>query len=213
MTELGRDSTHGRFVTIEGIEGAGKSTQMNAAREFLEAHGLEIVTTREPGGTHLAERIRDLLLDPDDRDMAADTELLLVFAARSEHLDKVIRPALARGAWVLCDRFTDATFAYQGAGRGVGDARISALEDWVQGSLRPDVTLVLDLPVAAGFARIAERGRRDRFEREDHAFFERIREAYLERARRSPQRYRIIDATRPADEVAAAVRAALEALL
>lgn len=203
----------GRFITVEGIEGAGKSTQMDVIREFLTARGIRVVTTREPGGTPLGEAVRGLLLDPDRRAMSGDAELLLVFAARAEHIHAVIEPALAAGEWVLSDRFTDATFAYQGGGRGIDAARIAVLEDWVQGRLRPDLTLLLDVPVAVGMARIAGRGRPDRFEQEQHAFFERIRDTYLQRAAGEPGRLRRIDATRPLAQVSREVCAAVETLL
>ncbi len=191
----------GLFITLEGPEGAGKSTN----REFLAAHlraaGLEVQLTREPGGTPLAERIRELLLAPSDESMAVDTELLLMFAARAQHLEQVIRPALERGAIVLCDRFTDATYAYQGGGRGVPLARIAELEAFVQGPLRPDLTLVFDLPVEVGLARAAARGQLDRFEREGQGFFEAVRQAYLARAKADPQRYEVIDASQSLAEV------------
>ena len=184
----------GRFITLEGIEGAGKSTQIAPLMEELARRGIEALATREPGGTPEAEAIRSLVIDPANRSLGKDTELLLMFAARAEHMEKVIRPALEQGRWVVSDRFTDATFAYQGAGREIASDRIAVLEEWVQGDLRPDLTLVLDLPVSEGRARI--RGRRaDRFERESNEFFERIRTAYLDRARAAPERYRIIDAS------------------
>lgn len=186
-------SGRGRFITVEGIEGAGKSTHIPAMRAFLEARGHRVLMTREPGGTPVGEQIRKLLLEPRGEGMEADTELLLMFAARAEHVGRVIRPALAAGSWVLCDRFTDATFAYQGGGRGIEAARIEALEDWVQGGLRPDLVLILDVSPATGMARIGDRGRRDRIEKEDMDFFERIRQSYLTRAARHPERYRIID--------------------
>lgn len=172
----------GLFVTLEGPEGAGKSTNRDYLAERLRERGIEVQLTREPGGTPLAERIRELLLAPSDEPMAADTELLLMFAARAQHIAGVIRPALARGAVVLCDRFTDATYAYQGGGRGLPEARIAALESFVQGGLRPDLTLVFDLPVEIGLARAAARGRLDRFEQEDRRFFEAVRQTYLQRA-------------------------------
>jgi dTMP kinase len=203
----------GRFVTVEGIEGAGKSTQMDVIRQYLEERGIRVVMTREPGGTPLSEAVRTLLLDPDNRSMSPDTELLLVFAARAEHLHKVIRPALESGHWVLSDRFTDATFAYQGGGRGIEAARIATLEEWVQGALRPDLTLLLDVPVEAGMSRIAGRGQRDRFEREDREFFQRIRSSYLQRAAAEPQRFRRIDASVPVDQVSREALAAVGALL
>ena len=203
----------GRFITVEGIEGAGKSTQIEAIGAFLRARGRRALVTREPGGTHLGEAVRGLLLDPENRGMAADTELLLIFAARAEHLHRVIVPALERGEWVVSDRFTDATFAYQGAGRGIDAARIAALEQWVQGGLRPDLTLLLDLPVDAGLRRIAGRNPPDRFEREEAAFFERIRASYLERAAAEPRRFRRIDAQAPCEAVTARVLEAVQALL
>jgi dTMP kinase len=184
----------GLFITLEGPEGAGKSTNREYLAQRLREHGLDVVLTREPGGTPLAERVRELLLAPADEPMASDTELLLVFAARAQHLAQVIRPALARGAVVLCDRFTDATYAYQGGGRGLSFPRIEQLECFVQGDLRPDLTLIFDLPVEIGLSRAAARGRLDRFEQEGLAFFEAVRSAYLDRACEVPQRYRVIDA-------------------
>lgn len=169
----------GLFITLEGPEGAGKSTNREFLAERLRAAGIEVVLTREPGGTPLAERIREVLLAPAEEVMNPDTELLLVFAARAQHLAEVIRPALARGAVVLCDRFTDSTYAYQGGGRGLSLSRIAALETFVQGELRPDLTLVFDLPVEIGLARASARGRLDRFELEGEAFFNAVRNAFL----------------------------------
>lgn len=189
------------FITLEGPEGAGKSTNREYLAERLRERGVEVLLTREPGGTPLAERVRELLLTPSDEPMAADTELLLVFAARAQHLAQVIRPALMRGCVVLCDRFTDATYAYQGGGRGVPEARIAVLENFVQGELRPDLTLVFDLPVEVGLARAAARGRLDRFELEGRGFFEAVRQAYLRRAAAEPQRYRVVDAAQSLDQV------------
>jgi dTMP kinase len=191
------------------VEGAGKSTQLAALRAGLAARGIAVVTTREPGGAPIAERMREVLLDPACRGMAADAELLLMFAARAEHIDKTIRPALARGAWVLCDRFTDATYAYQGGGRGLDTARIALLEDLVQGDLRPDLTLLFDLPVDVGLARAGRRSDPDRFESEAVRFFERVRAAYLARADAEPGRFRVVDAARPAPEVTERVLAIL----
>lgn len=191
----------GLFITLEGPEGAGKTTNREFLAERLRTAGHEVLLSREPGGTPLAERIRELLLAPSDEPMATDTELLLMFAARAQHLDQVIRPALVAGKVVLCDRFTDATYAYQGGGRGVSEARIAVLEDFVQGTLRPDLTLVFDLPVDVGLARAAARGRLDRFEQEGRAFFEAVRQTYLRRAALNPQRYRIIDAGQPLVDV------------
>lgn len=184
----------GLFITLEGPEGAGKSTNREYLAERLREQGIEVLLTREPGGTPLAERIRELLLTPSDEAMAADTELLLVFAARAQHLAEVIRPALARGCVVLCDRFTDATYAYQGGGRGLSVARIATLENFVQGELRPDLTLVFDLPIEVGLSRAAARGRLDRFEQEGRSFFDAVRHTYLQRAAAEPARYRVLDA-------------------
>lgn len=191
----------GRFITVEGGEGAGKSTNIDWIRIRLEAAGHSVVVTREPGGTTLGEEVRALLLGHRADGMSADAELLLMFAARAEHLARVIEPALARGDWVLCDRFTDATYAYQGGGRGIDAERIAQLESYVQGALRPDLTLLLDLPVAEGMRRAGRRGDPDRFESESLAFFERVRASYLDRARSMPVRYRVIDAGRTLDEV------------
>ncbi|HAQ88124.1 MULTISPECIES: dTMP kinase [Stutzerimonas] len=184
----------GLFITLEGPEGAGKSTNREYLAQRLRGHGLDVVLTREPGGTPLAESIRELLLAPADEPMNSDAELLLVFAARAQHLAQVIRPALERGAVVLCDRFTDATYAYQGGGRGLSTQRIEQLESFVQGEMRPDLTLVFDLPVEVGLSRAAARGRLDRFEQEGLGFFEAVRNTYLRRAGQDRQRYRIVDA-------------------
>ena len=200
--------TRGKFITFEGTEGVGKTTNMDFVEAELSARGIALVRTREPGGTPLAERIRALLLDPQPEPVDPEAELLLIFAARAQHLAQVIRPALARGAWVLCDRFTDATYAYQGGGRGLPTARIAALEAEVQGTLQPDLTIYLDLAVATGLARI-ETHERDRFEREQIEFFERVRGVYLDRAR-SQQRFRVIDASRPLPAVQADIRLVLQ---
>ncbi|MDF3932038.1 dTMP kinase [Pseudomonas citronellolis] len=203
----------GLFVTLEGPEGAGKSTNREYLAARLRERGVEVQLTREPGGTPLAERIRDLLLTPSDEPMAVDTELLLMFAARAQHIAQVIRPALARGAVVLCDRFTDATYAYQGGGRGLPEGRIAELERFVQGELRPDLTLVFDLPVEVGLARAAARGRLDRFEQEGRGFFEAVRQTYLARAAAAPERYRVLDAAQSLERVQADLDALLPALL
>ena len=207
---------HGRFITFEGGEGAGKSTQISRAAEWLRGRGVEVLVTREPGGTPRAERLRAILLERDSEPMPQSCELLLMFAARATHLDNLIRPAVSRGAWVLCDRFTDATYAYQGGGRGMPVAQIDALAGIVHPDLQPDLTLLLDLPVAAGLARASHRNGADgpdRFEAEQQAFFERVRDTYLERARREPQRFRVVAASGSLDEVAQGVRDALEPLL
>jgi dTMP kinase len=203
----------GLFITLEGPEGAGKSTNREYLAARLREQGADVVMTREPGGTPLAERIRELLLAPSEERMAVDTELLLMFAARAQHLAEVIRPALTRGAVVLCDRFTDATYAYQGGGRGLSVERIAILESFVQGELRPDLTLVFDLPVEVGLARAAARGRLDRFEQEGQAFFEAVRQAYLQRAGQQPQRYRLLDAAQPLSAVQQAIDALVPGIL
>ena len=188
---------NGRLVTFEGVDGAGKTTQVEAVTAALRERGFDVVATREPGGTRLGDRLREILLAPDEAPITPDAELLLLFAARAEHIATRIRPALARGAWVLCDRFTDASYAYQGGGRGIAARRIAALESWVQGDLRPDRTVVLDLPVVKGLARVSGRLFReapDRFERERIDFFERVRGAYRDRHRQDPERYLLIDA-------------------
>jgi dTMP kinase len=179
----------------------------------LQAAGREVLLTREPGGTPLAEAIRGLLLDPEYTGMDARCELQLVFAARAEHLAKVIRPALEQGKWVLCDRFTDATYAYQGGGRGIETSIIAALEALVQGDFRPDLTLLLDVPVAVGLARAGKRGALDRFEQEQVDFFDRVRMCYLDMAREHPARYRVINATQPLDQVQQELAAVLTSFL
>lgn len=191
----------GQFITLEGIEGAGKSSHLAFIQDYLQRAGKTVVLTREPGGTPLGEKIRELLLDHRNDAMAADTELLLMFAARAQHLAQVICPALARGDWVLCDRFTDATYAYQGGGRGISSARIAALETWVQAELRPDLTLLLDVPEDIGLQRAGQRSTPDRFERERVEFFAHVRKTYLEMARSYPARYRVIDAAQPLEIV------------
>lgn len=191
----------GKFITVEGIEGVGKTTNISFIQQTLQAAGHEVVLTREPGGTPLAEAIRALLLDPHYTGMDPVCELQLMFAARAEHLARVIRPALEQGQWVLCDRFTDATYAYQGGGRGIDTAIIARLEKLVQGDFRPHLTLLLDVPVEVGLARAGDRSDPDRFEQEQVEFFERVRQAYLEMAAAESQRYRVIDAARPLDAV------------
>jgi dTMP kinase len=201
--------TAGRFITLEGIEGVGKSTQVRRLADRLEAAGHGVVRTREPGGTEVGDRIRAVLLDPDGQAPVDDTELLLMFAARAEHVERVIRPALAAGQWVVCDRFTDATYAYQGGGRNIDPARIAVLEEWVQQGLVPDRTLLLDLPVEDGLGRARGDGGGDRFERERRAFFERVRSTYLERAAAQPERFRVIDASGDVEAVADRVHEAV----
>lgn len=201
-------SRPGRFVTFEGIDGAGKSSQIEAAGRWAEAAGWELVRTREPGGTPLGEKLREILLhDP----MHLETEALLMFAARREHLARVIEPALARGAFVLCDRFSDATYAYQHGGRGLDAAKFRALENWVHPDRQPDLTFVFDVDPAIAAARLAAgRADGDKFEREQQDFFQRVRGAYLERAAAAPARIVVIDASRPIDDVCGSVLARLQ---
>ncbi len=193
--------SRGKFITVEGGEGAGKSTNLALIRSLLETAGHPVLFTREPGGTPLGEEIRDLLLGQREGGMAPESELLLMFAARAEHLDRKIAPALDAGTWVLCDRFTDATYAYQGAGRGVARERIAVLEQWVQQGLRPDLTLLLDLPVEVGLERVGRRSAPDRFECETRHFFHNVRACYLEMAKKEPQRIKVIDASLPLPQV------------
>lgn len=202
----------GKFISLEGGEGAGKSTLLAGLRAHIEQRGVDLVLTREPGGTSLGEAVRAIVLSPDLRNMAAETELLLMFASRAQLVRELIEPALAAGRWVLCDRFTDASYAYQGGGRGQPVERIAALEQWATGGLAPDITLLLDLPVATGRARAAGRGEADRIEIEADAFFERVRAAYRERAEAQPARFRMIDASLTPAEVLRAAEAALEPL-
>ncbi len=203
----------GRFITVEGIEGAGKSSCMKLLEKTIRTQGYDVLATREPGGTSLGEELRALLLGHRHDGMAEDTELLLMFAARAEHLRAKIEPALRAGRWVLCDRFTDATYAYQGYGRGIATARIATLEAWVQGDRRPDLTLLLDLPVELGIERAGKRSAPDRFEREALAFFERVRAGYLALAKAAPRRYRIIDASRSLPDVSEQIRQAVASYL
>ena len=205
-------SGSGRLITLEGGEGAGKSTVMDAVRERLEARGIRVIVTREPGGTVLGEAVREIVLDPARRNISAESELLLMFAARAQLVRELIRPALDAGQWVLSDRFTDASYAYQGAGRGQPESRIAELERWAA-LLKPDLTLLLDLPIADGLARASGRGKADRIELENSDFFERVRAAYRARAAAEPARFRVIDATRSLDEVRAAACAAVEAFV
>ncbi len=203
----------GKFLTIEGTEGVGKSTNLAFVRDWLVARGLEVVVTREPGGTPLAEEVRGLLLSKRDESVDETAELLLVFAARAQHLAQVIKPALARGAWVLSDRFTDATYAYQGGGRGLSKSVIEQLEQLVQGNLRPDLTLILDIDVELGLNRARQRGELDRFESETIGFFERVRAEYRQRAQVAPERYAVVDAGKTLPEVQAGIDQVLTALL
>jgi len=204
----------GKFITFEGGEGLGKTTNICFVRDYLQQRGFKVVSTREPGGTELAEKIRQLLLNPDAESFSDHTELLLMFAGRAQHIKHVIQPALAQGCWVLCDRFTDATYAYQGGGRGISLDNIAWLENLVQGALRPDVTLLFDAPVEIGMARVTQRGAGiDRFEAEKMSFFERVRHTYLTRARQNPHRFKIINAQQTLPEVQQTLVALLDALI
>ena len=201
----------GRFITIEGVEGVGKSTNISYIERFLEARDIEFVSTREPGGTALAERIRDVLLDKAESSMDPMTELLLMFAARKQHTEELIKPALERGKWVICDRYTDSSYAYQGCGRGLDSKIISKVEKLTLGSFKPDLTIVLDLPVKKGLARAGNRGELDRFELESEKFFKRVRATFLARAK-THKRYHVINASRSLSAVQGKIGAALTCL-
>ncbi|EGH00323.1 Thymidylate kinase [gamma proteobacterium IMCC2047] len=203
----------GVFITVEGIEGVGKTTNMAFIQQYLQALGVDLTVTREPGGTPLAEEIRGLLLNNRDEALNNDAELLLVFAARAQHLGQLIKPTLAQGGWVLSDRFTDATYAYQGGGRELSMEMIANLEQMVQGDLRPNLTLLLDVPVEVGLSRAGQRGELDRFEREKQAFFEKVRHTYLQRAQAEPERFCVVDASQPLAAVQADIEVALRPFL
>ncbi len=192
----------GKFLTLEGTEGAGKSTNLKCIQSWLESRGIELIVTREPGGTAISEAIREILLNTEFNTMNPNTELLLMFAARNQHIEEKIKPALAQGKWVISDRFTDASYAYQGAGRGIEYSRIAEIENWVQQSFQPDKTFVFDLPIEIGMARVRARGEQtDRFEQENIEFFDKVRNAYLNRAKQAPERYAILDASQSLDVV------------
>ncbi len=203
----------GRLITVEGLEGVGKTTNLQFIADWLTAQGVPFKMTREPGGTPVAEEIRQLLLSPREEAVDPWCELLLIFAARAQHLNSYIRPLLAAGTWVLCDRFTDATYAYQGAGRGLPAEDIATLEQMIQGSLRPDCTFLLDAPAEVGLKRARARGDLDRFEQERRSFFDRARQVYLDRAKASPQRYAVMDAAQPLAQVQTDITRALERML
>lgn len=206
-------SERGQFIVLEGVEGVGKTTNLAFIEEYLRKQGIDLVVTREPGGTPMAEEIRSLLLSPREETVDEMAELLLMFAARAQHLHQKILPALEQGKWVLCDRFTDATYAYQGGGRGMNKDYIVDLENQVQGDVRPDWVILLDLPVEIGLQRAGQRSEPDRFEREQKGFFERVRSAYLERAKDHPERYRIVDASHPLEQVQQQLGAILELII
>lgn len=198
------------FITLEGVEGAGKSSLMDYLSDLFTNAGREVIQTREPGGTKTGEQIRDILLDSNNTSLDNSTELLLMFAARMQHIKEVIQPALSSGQIVICDRFTDASYAYQGGGRGIDVSRIQTLEDWVQQGLNPDLTLLFDLDVEIGLRRAGKRSQADRFEQEDIVFFERIRSCYLERANNEPARFRIIDSGKTMENVKQQIQKVLQ---
>ncbi len=202
----------GKFITIDGVEGAGKSTQIEYICSYLQKKSIEVVRTREPGGTDLGEKIRALLLGVETGAMHSDTELLLMFSARNEHIQNKIKPAIAEGKWVVSDRFTDASFAYQGGGRSLDLSRIEALENWVQGEFRPDLTLLLDLSVDIGMKRIEARSAKDRIELEERAFFERVRQVFIDRSQQFPERIKLVDASVQIDQVSQQIHSYLEQL-
>lgn len=202
----------GKFITIDGVEGAGKSTQIDFICNYLAKKNINVILTREPGGTELGEKIRALLLSTDTQSMSSDTELLLMFAARNEHIKTKIMPALDKGDWVLSDRFTDASYAYQGAGRGLSIERIAQLEKWVLQDFTPDVTLLLDVPVALGMSRVKFRGHKDRIELETNDFFNRVRDGYIERSKQFPKRIKLIDASTTPEQTTKQIKTILQIL-
>lgn len=205
--------TRARFITLEGIEGVGKTTHMKYIAGLFRKNGHEVVLTREPGGTRLGESVREVLLHGTELQISAASELLLIFTARSQHLHELILPGLAAGKTILCDRFTDATYAYQGGGRGIASSQIKILEDYVQQGLKPDLTLLFDAPVETGLRRACKRSTADRFESETVAFFQRVRQSYLDLAAEEPERMKVIDADRTIEDVEAGVRRILEGYL
>ncbi|SFV82989.1 Thymidylate kinase [hydrothermal vent metagenome] len=202
----------GKFITIDGVEGAGKSTQIDFIRDYLSNKGINVILTREPGGTELGEKIRELLLSPETKFMHSETELLLMFAARNEHIHRKIMPALAQGDWVLSDRFTDASYAYQGGGRGLDINRIAQLEQWVLQDFTPDMTLLLDVPVELGMSRIESRGKKDRIELEAMDFFNRVRESYIDRSKQFPDRIKLIDSSQTVEYTTQQIKAILDSI-
>ncbi|MBL6690688.1 MAG: dTMP kinase [Pseudomonadales bacterium] len=202
----------GKFITVEGVEGVGKSTNINLMAKLIRDAGHEVLLTREPGGTRLGERVRQILLDKAEDTMSPMTELMLMFAARAQHVEELIKPALADGQWVVCDRFTDSSYAYQGGGRGLGDETVAMLETLALGDFRPDLTLILDLDVATGLSRATADAEADRFESEERAFFEKVRTAFLDRVATS-DRYRLIDASGNMEEVQAQITSLMTEVL
>ncbi|VAW46109.1 Thymidylate kinase [hydrothermal vent metagenome] len=208
----------GQFITLEGTEGGGKSTNLRFIESFLQDQGIEVLVTREPGGTEIGEAIRAILLNKEFSAMGDDVELLLMFAARAQHIQEKIKPALAAGKWVISDRFTDASYAYQGGARGLDMARIAQIEQWVQQGFQPDLTFIFDLPIQEGMARVRARSAQtgqeiDRFEQEKHAFFEKVRITYLARAQQTPKRYEVLDASQPLSMVQQHIQIRLQGLL
>lgn len=199
----------GKFITIDGIEGAGKSTQIDFICDYLSNKGVNVILTREPGGTELGEKIRELLLSSETKSMHSDTELMMMFAARNEHIHSKIMPALAQGDWILSDRFTDASYAYQGGGRGLDIKRIAQLERWVLQDFSPDMTLLLDVPVELGMSRVESRGKKDRIELEDMDFFNRVRDAYIDRSKQFPDRIKLIDSSQTVEHTKQQIKAIL----
>lgn len=208
-------SKHGLFITLEGIEGVGKSTQIKFIQNYLTTKHIPNIVTREPGGTPIAEAIRRILLNPQEHEelLTKDSELLLLFAGRSQHIEHIIKPALAKKTWVICDRFTDASYAYQGGGRGESSEKIAFLEKWIQHGLYPDCVLLLDAPVDAALQRTKNRGKPDRIEAEEHDFFERVRETYLKRAKKFPERYKVIDANLTVEKVQDQIKQILDSMV
>lgn len=200
----------GKFISLEGSEGVGKTTSLNFIKDYIESQGHNVIVTREPGGTPLAEDLRNILLTNRQEKVDADAELLLMFAARCQHVNSLIKPALDNGDWVLCDRFTDATFAYQGGGRGIETSRISEIENWSIQAFSPDLTLLLDMSVEEGMARTRKRGKPDRFESEKMEFYEKIRSAYLQRAEQFPDRIKVIDAAPEIETVQSSIRQVMQ---
>ena len=202
----------GKFITIDGVEGAGKSTQIDLICSYLHRKGIEVVRTREPGGTEVGERIRSVLLDVENQEMHSDTELLLMFSSRNELIQNKIVPSLNDGYWVVSDRFTDASFAYQGGGRMLNLDRIAELEDWVLGDFKPDLTLLLDVSVEVGMARIEARAAKDRIELEEREFFERVRSVFISRSEAFPERIKLLDASGAVDDIHSKIRALIDSL-
>ncbi len=207
---MNADDIKGKFITIEGIEGVGKSTNVNFIAKYIIDAGFQAVVTREPGGTPVSEAIRGIILSEFDEEMYGETELLLLYAGRFQHVENMIKPALKKGKWVVCDRFTDATYAYQGAGRGIPITKIDELYHWTLGNFEPDLTVLLDAPVDLAFERILKLRDLDRIEKEKKSFFERIRAQYLDMAKRHPERYRVVDAARPLEDVQKTIKGILD---